>query len=89
MLQVHGEYGVPLAETFYLKMENQCMPITVASMKTTCQSCGWSKIIPQQGDVLFVIKQCESCGSELLIQTPSGGLDKLNPVSFIRDMLSK
>lgn len=65
------------------------MPVVVAPMKTTCQSCGWSKIVPQQGDVLFLPKQCERCGSERLTHGKAGMLDRLNPVSFAKGMLMK
>lgn len=65
------------------------MPVPVVPMKTTCQSCGWSRIAPQQGDVLFLPKQCERCGSEQLTHAKAGVLDRLNPVSFIMDRLRK
>lgn len=65
------------------------MPVPVAPMKITCQSCGWSKLAPQQGDVIFLPKQCEHCGSEQLTHAAAGVLDRLNPVNFIQGMLKK
>jgi Zn finger protein HypA/HybF involved in hydrogenase expression len=70
------------------------MRMPVAPLKITCQSCGWSRVIPQQGDVLFIPKQCEHCGSEKLTQSTAGQstagmLERLNPFSFIQAMLRK
>lgn len=65
------------------------MPIPVAPMKTSCTSCGWNKLAPQQGDVVFLPKQCERCGSDQLTHAKAGVLDRLNPVDFIRDKLRK
>ena len=65
------------------------MPMSIVPMKVTCQSCGWSRIAPHQGDVVFVNKQCECCGSEQLIQSKVEALDMLNPVTFILDILKK
>lgn len=65
------------------------MPVPVAPMKTTCQSCGWSRVTPQQGDVLFITKQCERCGSERLTLAKAGVLDRLNPASIIKRALMK
>lgn len=65
------------------------MPLPAAPTKITCQSCGWSKVVAQQGDVLFVPKQCERCGGEKLTRVFAGALDSLNPVSLIRDILRK
>ncbi len=65
------------------------MPLPVAPMKTTCQSCGWSKVVPQQGDVIFMPKQCEHCGSDQLIRESVNALDILNPASLIRGILKK
>ena len=65
------------------------MPMPVEPIKVTCQSCGWSKIAPHQGDVVFIPTQCERCGSEQLTRESAGVLDSLNPVSIIRDMLKK
>jgi hypothetical protein len=48
--------------------------MSIASMKTTCQSCGWSSPIQNQGDVLFTPQYCERCGSEQLIQESAGTL---------------
>ncbi len=62
------------------------MPIPAGSMKTRCQSCGWSTVTRQRSDVLFLPSQCERCGSEQLIheeQTP----DRFNPLSTILDKL--
>jgi len=59
------------------------MPLPVAPMKTTCQSCGWSKVVPQQGDVIFMPKQCEQCGSEQLKHAAAGMLDRFNPASLL------
>ncbi len=65
------------------------MPVPAAPMKVTCKSCGWSKIIPQQGDVLFLEKQCERCGSEQLTQEKAGILDRLSPAGFMACMYRK
>lgn len=65
------------------------MSLPVAPMKITCRSCGWSKVAPQQGDVVFIPKQCERCGSENFTKSKTGVLDRLNPVSLIRYMLNK
>jgi predicted Zn-ribbon and HTH transcriptional regulator len=47
-------------------------------MKATCQSCGWSQVVPQQGDVIFTPKTCERCESEKLTFEKAGVLDRLN-----------
>lgn len=65
------------------------MYLPVAPMKTTCQSCGWSKVIVRQGDVIFVPSQCERCGSDQLIRASAGVMDMLNPISLIQSMLRK
>jgi rRNA maturation protein Nop10 len=65
------------------------MPMPTVPMKTTCQSCGWSKVVPQQGEVLFTLKQCERCGSENLTLAPARILDRLNPVTYLRGVLGK
>lgn len=65
------------------------MPMPVAPMKITCNSCGWSKIAQQQGDVVFVPSQCERCGSEQLTHTKTGALDILKSVDFILDKLAR
>ncbi len=65
------------------------MPLPVMPMKVTCQSCGWSKIIPKQGDVLFAPSHCERCGSEQLKLEAAGVLERLNPAAFILDRLRK
>lgn len=54
------------------------MLLPAAPRKVTCQSCGWSKIIPQQGDVFFSPNQCERCGSEKLSGSSAVILDRLN-----------
>ena len=54
------------------------MPLPAAPMKVTCQSCGWSKVVPQQGDVVFVPKQCECCSGVQLTRESAGILDMLN-----------
>lgn len=64
------------------------MPIPVGSMKTICQSCGWSKVTRQRSDVLLLPSQCESCGSKKLVNEAVGGMDG-NLVSVILDMLKK
>jgi predicted RNA-binding Zn-ribbon protein involved in translation (DUF1610 family) len=53
------------------------MPLPTTPMKISCQSCGWSKVAPQQGDVVFIPKKCERCGSEMLTKAKAGMLDKL------------
>lgn len=65
------------------------MPMPVSPMKITCQSCGWSKITPVQGDVVFAPSHCECCGSAQLTREPAGVLDQLNPLSLIMRMLGK
>jgi len=65
------------------------MPLPIAPLKVTCQSCGWSKVIPMQGDVIFMPSQCEQCGSEKLIREAAGILDRLNPMAVIRDIFGK
>ncbi len=65
------------------------MPVPSAPMKATCKSCGWSQVVPQQGDVIFTPKTCKRCGSEQLALEKAGVLDALNPISFILDILKK
>ena len=65
------------------------MPLPAVPRIVTCQSCGWSKVVPQQGDVFFIPTQCERCGSVQLIRESAGVFDILNPASLIRDMLKK
>lgn len=60
------------------------MTKTNAPMKVSCPSCGWSKVVPQQGDVLFMPKQCERCGSEKLTHEQAGLLDRLNQIFSFR-----
>jgi hypothetical protein len=43
------------------------MPVSLKQSKVTCQSCSWSKVVSQQGDVIFMPKQCELCGGDQLI----------------------
>lgn len=61
------------------------MPLPVAPMKTTRQSCCWSKVVPQQGDVLFPSNQCERCGSEHLNLTPAGMMERMKPTSILKN----
>lgn len=65
------------------------MPLPIAPMKVTCKSCGWYKIIPSQGDVIFMPSHCERCGSEKLAREAAGILDRLNPVALIRNIFEK
>ena len=65
------------------------MPIPAGAMKTSCQSCGWSRLTQQRSDVLFLPSQCERCGSEQLTHEASGGLDRFNPLSVILDRLKQ
>lgn len=65
------------------------MPLPTTPMKVTCRSCGWSKIIPQQGDVIFKPSQCERCGSGQLSLASAGVLDELSPATFIRKIFNK
>lgn len=66
------------------------MPIPARSMKTTtCQSCGLNTVTHQLNDVLFLLSQCERCGSEQLKYEAEGRLERLNPVSVILDSLKR
>ena len=65
------------------------MPLPVGPMKVACQSCGWNKIIPSQGDVFLAPSHCEQCGSDKLTHAKAGVLDRLNPAAFILDRLKK
>lgn len=38
------------------------MPVSIGTMKFTCKECGFSKVIPTQGDVLLMPNLCEKCG---------------------------
>jgi predicted RNA-binding Zn-ribbon protein involved in translation (DUF1610 family) len=70
-------------------MENLQMPLPVSPMKITCQSCGWNKVAPKQGDVVFVPKQCERCGSAQLAKESAGLFSGKNLFTFFKDILNK
>ena len=59
------------------------MPLPGAPMKVSCQPCGWSKIIPIQGDVFFAPSHCERCGSDKLAREAAGILDIPNRIGNI------
>lgn len=63
------------------------MPIPAPTMKVTCQSCGWSRLIYNRSDVIFMPRQCGRCGSDQLTHKTAGTLDKLNPISIIESLL--
>jgi peptide subunit release factor 1 (eRF1) len=66
------------------------MPIPVGPMKVTCNSCGWNKAIPTQGDVIFKPVQCEQCGSQDLVESKGDLIDALSNIgSLIRSVLKK
>jgi ribosomal protein S27AE len=65
------------------------MFMPVAPTKVTCQTCGWSKVLPQQGDVVFSPMRCGRCGGIQLDRHSAGVLDMLNPITLIQNMLKK
>jgi Zn finger protein HypA/HybF involved in hydrogenase expression len=53
------------------------MPFPVAPIKINCKDCGFSQVVPSQGDVVFMPSCCKKCGGNNLIIGRAGALDSV------------